>query len=147
MFIPSSSATLFLCRRLSIGRISLHSEIVYKQESREGTRVASLEHMGAAEECVELYRDAIETGREQAYSMRVTSQTSILKDRQGDESSLSCSVVARSPKEASDGFVGYTVISGNLAQGVVVFHDAAYHFWPFFRWDTMLRLTWTRKLL
>ena len=135
MFIPSSSATLFLCRRPGSGSISLHSETVHKQKAREGTRVASLEHMGAAEECVELYRDAIETGREQAYSMRVTSQTSILKDRQGDESSLSCSVVARSPKEASDGFVGYTVISGNLAQGFMVFNDTAYYVRPFFQWD------------
>lgn len=103
--------------------------------------------MDAAEEHVELYGDAIETGREQSYSMRVTSQTSILKDLQGDESSLSCSVVARIPKDPSDGFMGHAVISGNLAQGFVVFNDTAHHVGPFFRWDTVLRLSWTRILL
>jgi hypothetical protein len=39
------------------------------------------------------------------------------------------------------------VPSGNLAQGVVVFNDAAYHVRPFFRWDAIVRLTWTRSLL
>ena len=45
--------------------------------------MASLERMDAAKDRVELYGDAIETGREQSDSMRVTSQTSILKDWQG----------------------------------------------------------------
>jgi hypothetical protein len=103
--------------------------------------------MDAADERVELYGDARETGREQSNSKRVTSQTSILKDWQGDESGLSCSVVAGSTKYASDGFVGHAVISGHLAQGCVVFNGTAYHIRPFFRWNTMLRLTWTRMLL
>jgi hypothetical protein len=103
--------------------------------------------MDVAEERVGLYTDAIETGREQSDSMRVTSHTSVLKDRQGDESGLSCSVVARSPKDASDGFVGHAVISGHLAQGFVVFNDTACNVRPFFRWDTIVRLTWTRILL
>ena len=56
-------------------------------------------------------------------------------------------MVARSTKDASDGFVGHAVISGNLAQGFVVFHDTSYHVRPFFRWDAVLRLTWTWTLL
>jgi hypothetical protein len=103
--------------------------------------------MDVAEERVGLYTCAIGTRREQSDSMRVTSHTSVLKDRLGDESGLSCSVVARSTKDASDGFVGHAVISGNLAQGFVVFNDAAYHARPFFRCDAIVRLTWTRRLL
>ena len=56
-------------------------------------------------------------------------------------------MVARSTKDASDGFVGHAVSSGNLAQGFVVFNDTADHVGPFFRWDAMVRLTWTRMLL
>ena len=56
-------------------------------------------------------------------------------------------MVARSTKDTSDGFVGHAVISGNLAQGFVVFNDAAYHVGPLFQWDTIVRLTWTRILL
>ena len=77
----------------------------------------------------------------------ITSHTSVLKDRQGDESGLSCSLVARSTKDASNGFIGHAVISGNLAQGFVIFSDAAYHVRPFLLWDAMVRLTWTRMLL
>jgi hypothetical protein len=39
------------------------------------------------------------------------------------------------------------VPSGNLAQGFVVFNDTTYHVGPFFRWDTVLRLSWARILL
>ena len=39
------------------------------------------------------------------------------------------------------------VPSGNLAQGFVVFNDTAHHVGPFFRWNTVLRLTWARILL
>ena len=60
---------------------------------------------------------------------------------------LSCSVVARSPKETSDGFVGHAVISGHLAQGFMVLNDTAYHVRPFFRWDAMARLAWAWTLL
>jgi hypothetical protein len=56
-------------------------------------------------------------------------------------------MVTRSTKETSDSFVGHAVLSGYLAQGLVVFNDTAYHVWPFFRWDAMVRLTWTRMLL
>ena len=56
-------------------------------------------------------------------------------------------MVARSTEDTSDGFVGHAVISGDLTQGFAVFTDAAYHVWPFFRWDAMVRLTWTRMLL
>ena len=56
-------------------------------------------------------------------------------------------MVARSTKDPSDGFVGHAVISGNLAQGFVVFTDTADHVGPFFRWDAMVRLTWTWTLL
>ena len=77
----------------------------------------------------------------------ITSHTSVLTDRQGNESGLSCSVVARRTKDPSDGFVGHAVISGNLAQGFVVFHDTGYHVGPFFLWDAIVRLTWTCMLL
>jgi hypothetical protein len=43
--------------------------------------------------------------------------------------------------------MGHAVISGNLAQGVVVFTDTAHHVGPFFRRDTVLRLTWAWMLL
>jgi hypothetical protein len=56
-------------------------------------------------------------------------------------------MVARSTQDTSNGFVGHAVLSGHLAQGFVVFTDAVYHVWPFFRWDAMMRLTWTRMLL
>ena len=143
VFLPPASAILFLYRRPGIGSISLHRETVHKQEAREGAREASLERMDVAEERVGLYGDAIETGCAQSDSMRVTSHTSVLKDRQGNENGLSCSVVARSTKDPSDGFVGHAVISGDLAQGFVVFNDASYHVGPFFRWDAIVRLTWT----
>jgi hypothetical protein len=140
VFLPPSSAILFLYLCPSIAGMFLQRETVHEEE-------ASLERMDVAEVRVGLYGDAIETGREQSYSMRITSHTSFLKDRQGDESGLSCSVVARSTKNTPDGFVGHAVISGNLAQGFVVFNDTAYHVRPSFRWNTVLRLTWTRILL
>ena len=56
-------------------------------------------------------------------------------------------MVARSTKDPSDGFVGHTVLSGNLAQGFMVFNDAADHIRPFFSGDAVVRLTWTRMLL
>ncbi len=59
------------------------------------------------------------------------------------KSLLSRSVVARSTKETSDGFVGHAVIGSKLAQGFMVFHDTAHHIRPFFRWDAVARLTWT----
>ena len=72
---------------------------------------------------------------------------SVLKDRQGNENGLSSSMVARSTKDASDGFVGHAVISSNLAEGIVVFDDTAYNVRPFFRRDAVVRLTWTCMLL
>ena len=57
---------------------------MHEQEAREGAREPSLEHMGVAEERVRLYGDVLETGREQRDSRRVTSHTSVLKDRQGE---------------------------------------------------------------
>ena len=83
MFIPSSSARLFLYRLPGMGSISLQRETVHEQEAREGARDASLQRMDLAEERVRLYADAIRTGGEQSYSMRVTSHTNVLKDRQG----------------------------------------------------------------
>ena len=53
----------------------LQRETVHEEE-------ASLERMDVAEERVGLYGEAIETGREQSDSVRVTSHTSVLKDRQ-----------------------------------------------------------------
>ena len=82
-------------------------QALHEEEAREGAREASLERRDVAEERVGLYGDAIETGREQSYSMRVASHTCVLKDRQGDENGLSCSAVARSTKDPSDGFVGH----------------------------------------
>jgi hypothetical protein len=76
VFLPPSCATLLLYRRPGIGSLSLQRETVHEQE-------ASLERIDVAEERVGLYGDAIETGREQSDSMRVTSHTSVPKDRQG----------------------------------------------------------------
>jgi len=59
VFIPSSSATLFLYLRPSISSIFLHRETVQEQEAREGARDTSLKHMDLAEERVGLYADAI----------------------------------------------------------------------------------------
>ena len=39
------------------------------------------------------------------------------------------------------------VPSSNLVQGFVVFNDMAYHIRPYFRWDAIVRLTWTCMLL
>ena len=64
-----------------------------------------------------------------------------------NESNLSCSVVASSTKDSSDGFVGHAILSGNQAQGVVVFNDTAYHVRPFFRSDAIVRRTWPWILL
>jgi hypothetical protein len=35
------------------------------------------------------------------------------------------------------------VPSGNPSQGFMIFHDAAFHFRPFFWRDAIVRLTWT----
>ena len=43
--------------------------------------------------------------------------------------------------------MGHAVISGNLAKGFVMLTDTTHHVWPFFRWDSMLRLMWTWMLL
>ena len=77
----------------------------------------------------------------------ITSHTRVFNDRQGDENDLSFSVVASSSKDPSDVFAGHAVISSNLAQGFVVLNDTAYHIGPFFRWDAIVRLTWTCMLL
>ena len=50
-------------------------------------------------------------------------------------------------KKAPDCLVGHAILSGNLAQGFVVFNDTSYYMGPFFRWDAIVRLTWTRMLL
>jgi hypothetical protein len=50
-------------------------------------------------------------------------------------------------KDPSDGFVGHAVLSGNPAQGFVVFDDTAHYVGPFFRCDAIVRLTWARTLL
>ena len=56
-------------------------------------------------------------------------------------------MVASSTKDTSDGFVGHAILSGNLAQGFVVFNDTVYHVRTYFQWDAVVRLTWTRVLL
>ena len=60
---------------------------------------------------------------------------------------LSRSFLVSSSQQTPDCLRGHAVISGHLAQGVVVFTDTAHHVRPFFRWDAMMRLTWTRALL
>ncbi len=120
---------------------------MHEEKAREGAREASLQRMDVAEERVGLYGDALDTGREQSDRMGVTYHTSVLKDMQGDENGLSCSVAARSTKDASDGFVGHPVISGNVAQGFVLLMDTAYHVRQFFWWDAIVRITWTCMLL
>jgi hypothetical protein len=43
--------------------------------------------------------------------------------------------------------MGHPISRGNLAQGFVVFNDTADYIRPFFRWDAIVRLLWTRVLL
>lgn len=74
---------------------------------------------------------------------QVSASTGTAEQAREGKRLLSRSVVARSAKDTSDGFVGHAVISGNLAQGFVIFNDPPYHVWPFFHWDAMVRLTWT----
>ena len=38
-------------------------------------------------------------------------------------------------------------MSGNVAKRFVLLKHTAYHVGPFFRWNSMLRLTWTWMLL
>ncbi len=54
---------------------------------------------------------------------------------------------ARSPQKTPDCLAGHAIISGNLAKGFVVLTDTAHHVRPFFRWDAMVKLTWTWMLL
>ena len=56
-------------------------------------------------------------------------------------------MVARSTKDASDGFVGHAVSSGNVAKRFVLLKHTAHHVGPFFRWNAMVRLTRAWMLL
>jgi hypothetical protein len=64
-----------------------------------------------------------------------------------NESGLSCSFLARSTKKAPDCLAGDAILSDNLAMGFVVLTHTTYHVRPFFRWDAIVRLTWTWMLL
>jgi hypothetical protein len=64
-----------------------------------------------------------------------------------NERSLSCAFLASSPQKTPDCLARDAIGSGNLAKGFVVFKDTAHHVRPFFRWDGMVRLTWTWMLL
>ena len=147
MFTPSSSATLFLYRRPGIDSISLQRETVHEHETREGAREASLERMDIAEERVGLYVDAIETGREQSDRLRVTSHPSVLKDRQGMKTFYPALWLREVRRVRLMVSWDTRVPTGNLAHGFVLFNDAAYHVGPCFRWDAIVRLTWTCMLL
>ena len=65
----------------------------------------------------------------------------------GNESSLSCAFIVSSAQKTPDGLARHAIRSGNLAQGFVVLTDTAHHVGPCFRWDGMVRLTWTWTLL
>jgi hypothetical protein len=52
VFLPPSSATLFLCRWPSIADMFLLRRTVREEEAREGAPGASLEHIDVAEERV-----------------------------------------------------------------------------------------------
>ena len=60
---------------------------------------------------------------------------------------LSCSVVARSPKETSYDLVGHPVTRRNLAKGFVVLKDTVHPLRPFLRGSAPVRLLWTWTLL
>ena len=116
MFTPSSSATLLLYPCPGIDSISPSRETLYEQGTREGAQEASLQRMDVAEEHVRFvngydYRNMCDPSS----VYMITSHTNVLTDRQGNESSLSCSVVAKSTKDPSGSFVGHAVIGGNLA--------------------------------
>jgi hypothetical protein len=77
----------------------------------------------------------------------IASHISFLKDRQRNESGLSCAFLAGSTKKTPDCLAGYAIRSGNLAKRFVMLTHTAYHIRPFFRWDAIVRLTWTWMLL
>lgn len=58
VFLPPSSATLFLYLWPSIGGMFLQRETMHEEEAREGAREASLERMDVAEERVGLSEQA-----------------------------------------------------------------------------------------
>jgi hypothetical protein len=85
--IPSSSATLFLYPCPGIDSISPNREIMHEQGTREGARYASLQRMDVAEERVGFlnghdYRNMCDPSS----VYMITSHTSVLTDRQGNES-------------------------------------------------------------
>lgn len=65
----------------------------------------------------------------------------------GKESGLSCAFLASSTKKTPDCLVGHAILGGNLTKGFVLLTHTAYHVRPFFRWDAIMRLTWTWMLL
>ena len=60
---------------------------------------------------------------------------------------LSCTFLASSTKKTPDCLARHAIRSGNLTKWFMVLKDTAHHVGPFFRWDAMMRLTWTWTLL
>jgi hypothetical protein len=92
--------------------------------------------------------DDLGTGCERSSSMsnRISHKRSQRRTA-GKKSGLSCPSLVRSTKNAPDCLMGNAIMSGNLAKRFVILTDTAHHIWPFFRWDAIVRLTWTRMLL
>jgi hypothetical protein len=61
---------------------------------------------------------------------------------QGKGQGLSCSQLASSTQQTPDCLVGHAVISGHLAQGLVVLKHTAHHLRPFLSGKTLFRLLW-----
>jgi hypothetical protein len=60
---------------------------------------------------------------------------------------LSCSFLISSTKKTPYCLPGYAIMSGNLAKGFMILTDTVHHVRPFFLWDGIVRITWTRMLL
>jgi hypothetical protein len=99
MCIPSFSATLLLYPCPGIDSISPNREIMHEQGTREGAREASVQRMDVAEERVGFLNGHDYRNKCDPISVyMIASHTSVLTDRQGNESGLSSSVVAKSTK-------------------------------------------------
>jgi hypothetical protein len=154
VFIPPSSATLFLYQWSSLARgnlavMCLHRQRLHEEQAREGAREANPKRMDLAEEMVGLHEHAHHVN---TYVQRYTGIDPISfkrsQRRAGEgKSLLSCSVLARSTEHTADCLVGHAVIGGNLAKGFVVLMDTVHHARPFLRGNTLLRLLWAWTLL
>ena len=56
-------------------------------------------------------------------------------------------MLVKRTQKTPDCLMGHAIMSGTPAKGFVLLTDTAHHVRPFFRWNGMVRLTWTWMLL